>query len=336
MFHTKCYFTKKHNTPLLSRDKIYNHIHTMHTIDHIIDSIDVRFGKTKAMKIVQDFTIENFYETENVLIFVKTGSAHFFCKKQNKAFRLKKGDIYLIIGGTLTSITYGKKNENIMSNEHFLDNRWQYVQLINDLVYDDQHTNIIYINFDVKIFNAINLFASFNIPSFQLKNAVKMKDILQKITEEKKYEREGYEKIVSNYTEILVIELLRFMFYNQMFVDKLMKKKENLQHPKLIDMFNYINNNLDKKLSNKIIAQIVNVSEDYIGQYFKMLVGINPQDYIEYQRMEKAVHLLRSTKKSIQSIAEEVGFKDTAYFCRRFKMMFSIPASKIRIKNRVI
>jgi AraC-like DNA-binding protein len=61
-----------------------------------------------------------------------------------------------------------------------------------------------------------------------------------------------------------------------------------------------------------------------------MLTGINPQDYIEYQRMEYAVTLLRSSKKSIKEIGNTIGYKDTAYFCRRFKMMFGIPAGKMR------
>jgi AraC-like DNA-binding protein len=81
---------------------------------------------------------------------------------------------------------------------------------------------------------------------------------------------------------------------------------------------------------------VANVSEDYVGQYFKMLTGINPQDYIEYQRMEKAVNLLRTTKKSIRDIGKEVGYKDTAYFCRRFKMMFGIPAGKMRRRESLM
>ena len=36
-----------------------------------------------------------------------------------------------------------------------------------------------------------------------------------------------------------------------------------------------------KYLSNKVLANVANVSEDYVGQYFKMLTGINPQDYID-------------------------------------------------------
>ncbi len=308
----------------------------MHEIDDIIESVKIRFSKTKALKIIKDFTIENFYETENVLILVKNGNVNFFCKKQKKEFKLKKGDIFLMIGGTPTSITYGQSHKNVISNENFLDNRWEYVEPVNELVYDDKYTNIVYINFDVKILNAINLFTSFDIPSFKLKNATKIKDILNKITEEKRYDKTGYDRIVDNYTEILVIEILRFMFYNQLFIDKIIKNKNNLQDNRLIDTFNYITGNLDKNLSNKIIAKIANVSEDYIGQYFKITIGMNPQEYVEYQRMEKAVNLLKTTKKNIQNISEEVGFKDTAYFCRRFKIMFGIPASKIRMRNKTL
>ena len=64
--------------------------------------------------------------------------------------------------------------------------------------------------------------------------------------------------------------------------------------------------------------------------------AINPQDYIEYQRMEEAVNLLRTSKKSIREIGREVGYKDTAYFCRRFKMMFGIPAGKMRRRESLM
>jgi len=67
-----------------------------------------------------------------------------------------------------------------------------------------------------------------------------------------------------------------------------------------------------------------------------MLTGINPQDYIEYQRMEEAVNLLRTSKLSIREIGQEVGYKGTAYFCRRFKMMFGIPAGKMRRRESLM
>ena len=104
----------------------------------------------------------------------------------------------------------------------------------------------------------------------------------------------------------------------------------------MIKNFESIKDNLEADLSNKQLAKVVGVSEDYVGQYFKMLTGINPQDYIEYQRMEKAVVLLRTTKKSIQDVGKNIGYKDTAYFCRRFKMMFGITARKMRNRELMI
>ena len=104
----------------------------------------------------------------------------------------------------------------------------------------------------------------------------------------------------------------------------------------MIKIFESIKDNLEADLSNKQLAKVVGVSEDYVGQYFKMLTGINPQDYIEYQRMEKAVVLLRTTKKSIQDVGKNIGYKDTAYFCRRFKMMFGITARKMRNRELMI
>ncbi len=134
----------------------------------------------------------------------------------------------------------------------------------------------------------------------------------------------------------MVIEIIRYILENRMFVEQLATNSTYFKDPRLIDIFAYIKENIGGDLSNKVLASVANVSEDYVGQYFKMLTGINPQDYIEYQRMEKAVNLLRTTKKSIREIGKEVGYKDTAYFCRRFKMMFGIPAGKMRRRESLM
>ena len=46
--------------------------------------------------------------------------------------------------------------------------------------------------------------------------------------------------------------------------------------------------------------------------------------------MEKAIQLIREDKDAIKVISNDVGFKDTAYFCRRFKLMFGVQAGKMR------
>ena len=82
----------------------------------------------------------------------------------------------------------------------------------------------------------------------------------------------------------------------------------------MIEIFEFIKDNLDADLSNKQLAKVVGVSEDYVGQYFKMLTGINPQDYIEDQRMEKEVVLLRTINKSIQDVGKNLGLQRYGLF----------------------
>jgi transcriptional regulator GlxA family with amidase domain len=92
----------------------------------------------------------------------------------------------------------------------------------------------------------------------------------------------------------------------------------------------FIQTNLEQDLSNQQIAQVACVTKDYVGQFFKSLTGRNLQDYIEERRLERAYHLIRTTDENIQQIAVRVGFKDPAYFSRRFKIKFLKNAKDVR------
>jgi AraC-like DNA-binding protein len=192
---------------------------------------------------------------------------------------------------------------------------------------DESHS---YVSFEAKVFDSVNFFASLDVPAFVISNNNKLANLVIKVVEEGIQDLPGKERIIGLYTEQIVVEIIRYILKNKMFVEQLATNSTYFKDPRLIDLFNYIKENLGGDLSNKVLSNVANVSEDYVGQYFKMLTGINPQDYIEYQRMERAVFLLRTTKKSIREIGKDVGYKDTAYFCRRFKMMFGIPAGKMR------
>ena len=99
---------------------------------------------------------------------------------------------------------------------------------------------------------------------------------------------------------------------------------------KILGLLSFLQENLDRELSNKVISNHLNISEDYVGQFFKNSIGFSPQDYIEHIRMERAIELLREDENAVKVISNEVGYKDTAYFCRRFKLMFGVQAGKMR------
>jgi AraC family transcriptional activator of mtrCDE len=175
-----------------------------------------------------------------------------------------------------------------------------------------------------------------DISSFIIQKNDTIITILNQINDESSSLEVGNTRKINVLTELLIIEIIRYIINNQLFLEQFVTKSSYLKDPRLINIFGFIKENLEADLSNRQLAKVAGVSEDYVGQYFKLLTGINPQDYIEYQRMEKAVVLLRTTKQSIQTIGKNTGYRDTAYFCRRFKMMFGITAGQMRKREVLI
>ena len=301
----------------------------MEDYNKIIESLGVRYIKSKNIKILQPVTVENYYDVENTIILLHKGEISHGKDK----FKIKEGEILFIPGGKSLSITYGSDHPVKLNNEEFVTHKEKYFKTTSN---DNVSENFSYVAFDAKVFDSVNFFASLDIPVFSIPNNPTITHLINEIVMEDNGTAAGKERVIKLNTERIVVELIRHMLHNRLFVEQMATNSTYFKDPRLIDIFGYIKENLGGDLSNKVLANVANVSEDYVGQYFKMLTGINPQDYIEYQRMEMAVNLLRTSKKSIREIGREVGYKDTAYFCRRFKMMFGIPAGKMRRRESLI
>lgn len=300
----------------------------------VIESVHVRFLKGNNFKIEKPVTVTDYEESENSLILLHHGSLKFGEDQE----LVNEGEVLFIPKGQKLLLTMGtgtKRNE--LNLEQFTDTKRKYLQSISfkDIkITEDDCISLI--QFESKVFDVVNFFNSLDIPPFIIRFNDRIATIIEDIIKELEATNVGKERSLKAQTEVLVIELLRHILKNRLFTEELSTNSTYFKDPRLIDLFNFIKANIGGDLSNKVLAKVANVSEDYVGQYFKMLTGINPQDYIEYQRMEAAVELLRTTKKSIRDIGKEVGYKDTAYFCRRFKMMYGVPAGKMRRRESLI
>jgi AraC-like DNA-binding protein len=308
----------------------YNIIGNMEDYNKIVESLGVKFIDGKTIEILHPVSIENQYHHENAIILLNKGEIKFGDKDEV----VKEGEVLFIPGGNSLSITYGEGHHVRMSNDDFISAKDKYLKDHEGLV-ELEEQNFCIIICDALVFDTVSFFSSLDIPAFKIKDKEIAHNIRTTI-EETVSEEVGYNRIVKVYTEQLVIQSLRYIIGNHLFVEQLATNSTYFKDPRLINIFAYIKKNIGEDLSNKVLANVANVSEDYVGQYFKMLTGINPQDYIEYQRMEAAVDLLRTSKKSIRQIGSDVGYKDTAYFCRRFKMMFGIPAGKMRRRESLM
>lgn len=304
----------------------------MEDYNKIIESLGVRFIRSRHIGILQPVTIENYYDVENTILILNKGEITIGGNES----KVKSGDILFIPGGKLVSVTYGSGEPIGLSNDDFLNHKEKYFQTFtSDSAESSFGENYVYITFEAKVFDSVNFFASLDIPPFVI-NSDLIGSLIQTIASESRSDLPGKDRIVMLETDRLVVEIIRHILDHRLFVEQLATNSTYFKDPRLIDIFAFIREHIGGDLSNKVLANVANVSEDYVGQYFKMLTGINPQDYIEYQRMENAVNLLRTSKKSIREIGKEVGYKDTAYFCRRFKMMFGIPAGKMRRRESLM
>ena len=305
----------------------------MEDYNKIIESLGVRFIKAKDIKILQPLTVENFYDVGNTVILLNKGELSFGEEK----LPVGEGDILFVPGGKMVSISYGKNSANKLTNEDLLNNRDKFFS--SNKVIDqvgELSNSFSYVTFEAKVFDSVNFFASLDISAFLISDRPVFANIIKETVREDLSNDAGKDRIIKLNTERIAVEIIRYILDKRLFVEQLATNSTYFKDPRLIDIFAFIKIHLGGDLSNKVLANVANVSEDYVGQYFKMLTGINPQDYIEYQRMETAVNLLRTSKKSIRDIGKDVGYKDTAYFCRRFKMMFGIPAGKMRRRESLM
>ncbi|MDH5598429.1 MAG: AraC family transcriptional regulator [Cyclobacteriaceae bacterium] len=299
----------------------------------VIESLGIKFSKCNNIAVYNTFVLEDFKEDENVVLLLRRGVL-----KYGKKEEVKEGHALMIPAKRLIQLSFGNANERSqkVSMDEFRFKQTEFFR--QDKEEDTQKAPVCeftLVMFDTKVFDTVSFFNALDIPPFTMDHP-KLNSITYDITVEQNSEEDGNQRVVKLKTEHLVIEIIRYIIKKRLFVEQMATNSTYFKDPRLIQLFKYIKDNLGGELTNKRLAEVADVSEDYVGQYFKTLTGINPQDYIEYQRMEFAVDLLRTTKKSIRDIGRECGYKDTAYFCRRFKMMYGIPAGKMRKRETLM
>ncbi len=306
---------------------------TMEDYNKVFENLRIDFARVRHLKLTKHFTIFGFEENCNNIILVNKGSL----RVGEKDGLVAAGQVVFIPSKRKTSIRYGGEEGVVLTTDQFLSNRDNNFSLLTDkLPSEIDEDSISIISFDCKIFDNVDFFHTLELPSFIIRDNPVIIGLMEEAVSESLGARPGGMRIVKANADQLTIEILRHVMDRKIFLEQIATNIVYFKDPRLVKIFYHIRRNLSGDLSNKILAELADVSEDYVGQYFKALTGINPQDYIEYQRMEEAIHLLRTTKYSIAEIGEKVGFNGTAYFCRRFKMMFGIPAAKMRRRETIV
>jgi AraC family transcriptional regulator of arabinose operon len=97
------------------------------------------------------------------------------------------------------------------------------------------------------------------------------------------------------------------------------RSTESKLDPRVLDAMNFICRSLDRKVTLDDVADAGGLSASRLSRLFKDQVGHTPQQFLELQRLTRAMQLMETTPLSIKEVAQRVGFDNPFYFTLRFK-----------------
>lgn len=96
------------------------------------------------------------------------------------------------------------------------------------------------------------------------------------------------------------------------------------------NIITFLVNHYKQKLILKDIAEQVGLSPYYLERLFKQETSETPRTYLEKIRIDKAVHLLKSTSLTNLEICYEVGFQSPSNFYKVFRSLKNCSPSEYR------
>lgn len=84
-------------------------------------------------------------------------------------------------------------------------------------------------------------------------------------------------------------------------------------------IFYYIKRNYTTKITLDMLAEKFTINKYHLEKVFKRYSGTTINEYVIMNRMDKAKALLRYTNKSVDEIANEVGFYNASHFIKMFR-----------------
>lgn len=94
----------------------------------------------------------------------------------------------------------------------------------------------------------------------------------------------------------------------------------------------YLNDNFEKEISLKTLAEEFHFNPCYISDMFKINTGINFHEYLTALRIKKSIELLNDSRLKIYDIAKMVGYVNVNHFNRVFKKNIGMSPGDYRKK----
>ena len=141
---------------------------------------------------------------------------------------------------------------------------------------------------------------------------------------EQNQQQEGYELILANRLQELIILLSRQ--YSNI---ETTQARALVRIGKVIE---YLENNLSETVYIDKLSDMACMSKRNFMRIFKGAVGLSPIQYLRQVRLQRASKMLRESSEQIGVVAMQCGFSDSNYFIKCFRQAFGTTPYRFRMR----
>lgn len=116
----------------------------------------------------------------------------------------------------------------------------------------------------------------------------------------------------------------------QQTLDLSLANRRELRHPKLVRVFDLMEQNIEEPLSPCELARAISISTRQLERLFRQYLGVTPKRYYTDVRLETARRLLIQTPMSVTEISVATGFGSASHFSRQYRRKFNTLPSAFR------
>ena len=121
---------------------------------------------------------------------------------------------------------------------------------------------------------------------------------------------------IENLANLLAVHLLKNYINYKVTV---FNNFSRLSSKKLETVYDYVENNLESKITLSELATVAGVGKYYFCRLFKGSTNTTPYSYVLHRRVERAKKLLKDSNLSICNIALECGFSNQSHLAKHFR-----------------
>ena len=151
-----------------------------------------------------------------------------------------------------------------------------------------------------------------------------IEDIVFDMLKEYSEKQTSWETVLGNDLNTLIIKMLR-------------KTEMGMEPSEIRDIWQklseYIDNNLDSKLTLNDLAKKCFYNPSYFSRIFKEKFKISFLEYVTQKRLARAIELLKNTDVSVSDVGQRVGFSDNKSFYHAFSRYYHCTPSQYRKKQ---